>query len=179
MLRNQLSNFPRSRFEQWLDNSHEVGGAVQETSDGRLEFVPLSDGKDENEPWTIEIPSSEIMFHTHPLGCPDKNRHDLCGYGVPSSRDLQQFLREKKSSSHVIVSHDGLYLMENMCKKGRRKPRRRKRKDKFISNVHALEEAAKEPGQAYGLQDYTDLWWAHYRQDPPDCIDVTHIPFGS
>ncbi len=182
-LKQRLTHVSKSDFNDWLKYDHEIGGSVKRKRDGSYEFVPLSTGSDSHggssdDPWTIRIPSSKIMFHTHPLGCPDHKHKDLCGYGVPSARDLEQFLDEEKTEAHMVIAQDGVYLMENKCL-GKRSRRRSpgERDKRFIQSVDQLEKQTQQPQHAADAPEYHQHWWQLYKSHRPSCIDVTHFPY--
>jgi len=175
IVRRRLRHTSKNEFQDWLNRPHELGGSVKvRQHDASIEFIPQSSSS-ARDPRNVRIPSSQVMFHTHPLGCPDEHDHSLCGFSVPSVRDLRQFMKEKEAIGHVIISHDGIYIMENECKGKKRVPRQLyEQSQQMLDDLDRYEQSSTSLSNA---DDYAQNWWRIYNKYQPSCVNVNYFPY--
>jgi hypothetical protein len=89
----------------------ELGGElVVSKSSGRLVIRSEVNGHTRS----ISIDTADVNFHTHPGTCKGGEGASKCAIGVPSSSDMAEILRRAfgGNRSHVVASHDGVYVVQ-------------------------------------------------------------------
>jgi hypothetical protein len=103
-------------FKKAARTGKEFGGLLVPNGVGHLRI----DDENKGNRKEVSVPTGPIMFHTHPANCeplPERGRLP-CAIGVPSARDMNNILitamvdLPDKFVAHIIISHDGLYVVE-------------------------------------------------------------------
>jgi len=94
------------KMQKSLGLEKEFGGSLIADAAGKLHVEHSSFGEKRN----IDVPISEINFHTHPNLCYNRNN---CSLGVPSANDMVQIYNAHHMGNryHVVFSHEGVYVI--------------------------------------------------------------------